>query len=68
MSGKRAFFGTQNANSKQQAKQLIDASRDHKAGLFLVQRISIAIQCGNAVSLLGTLPASNNAEECFHFK
>ena len=38
------------------AKRLVDSSRDQRAGLFLGQRISIAIQRGNAASFLGTCP------------
>ena len=47
------------------SKRLIDASRDQKAGLFLGQRISIAIQRGNAASLLGTLPLDTDSEEYY---
>ena len=46
-------------------KRLIDASRDQKAGLFLGQRISIAIQRGNAASLLDTLPLDTDSEEYY---
>ncbi|CAG9122416.1 unnamed protein product [Plutella xylostella] len=38
------------------ATRLIDASGDQRAGTYLGQRISLAIQRGNAASLLGTLP------------
>ncbi|XP_047992085.1 membrane-bound alkaline phosphatase-like [Leguminivora glycinivorella] len=41
---------------KELAKRLIDASGDRKAGAYLAQRIGIAVQRGNAASLLGTLP------------
>ena len=47
------------------AKRLVDSSRDQRAGLFLGQRISIAIQRGNAASLLGTFPADSDADEFF---
>ena len=47
------------------AKRLVDASRDQRAGLFFGQRISIAIQRGNAASLLGTFPEDSDAEEYF---
>ena len=38
------------------AKRLVDITRDRRAGDFLAQRISIAIQRGNAASILGTMP------------
>ena len=37
-------------------KRLVDDSRDQKTGLYLGQRISVAIQRGNVASLLGTFP------------
>ena len=50
---------------KEIAKRLVDASRDQRAGFFLAQRIGIAIQRGNAASLLGTLPVDIDGEEFF---
>jgi len=47
------------------AKRLVDSSRDQRAGLFFGQRISIAIQRGNAASLLGTFPIDSEADEFF---
>ena len=47
------------------SKRLVDASRDQRAGLFFGQRISIAIQRGNAASLLGTFPVDIDADEFF---
>ena len=44
------------------AKRLVDSSRDQRAGLFLGQRISIAIQYA---SLLGTCPIDSDADEFF---
>lgn len=44
----RTFWGEAQRET-QLAKQLIDASRDQKVGLFLEQRISIAIQRANAI-------------------
>ena len=38
------------------AKRLVDVTGDRRAGGFLAQRISIAIQRGNAASILGTMP------------
>jgi hypothetical protein len=46
-------------------QRLLYASRDQRAGSFLAQRISIAIQCGNAASLLGTLPMPIGEEEFY---
>lgn len=45
------------------AKQLIDASRNHKASFYLAQRISIAIQRDNTASLLATPPLDDDVEE-----
>jgi hypothetical protein len=61
------FLGSWGARSlfKEIAKRLVDASRDQRAGSLFAQRISIAIQRGNAASLLGTLPMSIG-EEAFY--
>ncbi|CAG9129863.1 unnamed protein product [Plutella xylostella] len=40
--------------------RLIEVSRDPRAGSYLAQRLSIAIQRGNAASVLGTLPDSGS--------
>ncbi|KAG7295586.1 hypothetical protein JYU34_021841 [Plutella xylostella] len=40
--------------------RLIEVSRDPSAGSYLAQRLSIAIQRGNAASVLGTLPDSGS--------
>lgn len=48
------------------SKRLVDASGDQRAGSFLGQRISIAIQRGNAASLLGTLPIDSDLREIFY--
>jgi hypothetical protein len=48
------------------AKRLVDVSRDQKAGSFFAQRISIAIQRGNAASLLDTLQALDKGGEEFY--
>ncbi|KAI8426166.1 hypothetical protein MSG28_005108 [Choristoneura fumiferana] len=40
----------------QLAKRLVDATGDKRAGSFLAQRLGIAIQRGNAASILGTMP------------
>jgi hypothetical protein len=44
----------------QLSKNLIKVSGDHRAGSFLAQRIGIAIQRGNAASLMGTLPQGSD--------
>ncbi|XP_061706528.1 uncharacterized protein LOC133517297 [Cydia pomonella] len=41
---------------KEMSKRLIDSTGDQRAGSFLSQRISIAIQRGNAASIFGTMP------------
>jgi hypothetical protein len=38
-------------------------SGDSRATFFFCQRISLAIQCGNAASILGTLPYVTPLEE-----
>jgi hypothetical protein len=47
--------------------KLIVGSGDYRATFFLYQRISLAIQRGNAGSILGTLPYATPLEEvhCF---
>ena len=46
------------------SKRLVDTSRDPRADFFLDQRLSIAMQRGNA-SLLGTIPTDSVREEFF---
>ena len=46
---------------KEISRQLVDTLRDQRAGSFFVQRISNAIQRGNAASLLGTFPGDIDA-------
>jgi hypothetical protein len=41
-------------------------SNDNKSTLYLTQRISLAIQRGNAASVLGTIPLSPDLEEIFY--
>lgn len=38
------------------SSRLVDASGDPRAGVYLSQRIALAVQRGNAASVLGTLP------------
>lgn len=46
--------------------RLIDTSGDQRAGLYFAQRVSIAIQRGNAASLLGTLPSDGDLGQIFY--
>ncbi|KAI5633763.1 hypothetical protein NE865_13510 [Phthorimaea operculella] len=46
--------------------RLIEASGNPRAGSFLAQRISIAIQRGNAASVLGTVPLGDALEDVFY--
>ena len=48
------------------SKRLIDTSGDPRAGSYLGQRISLAIQRGNAASLLGTLPQGDALNEIYY--
>ncbi|KPI94828.1 hypothetical protein RR46_11832 [Papilio xuthus] len=45
---------------KEISARLIDASGDPRAGAHFGQRLSLAIQRGNAASLLGTLPCDRS--------
>jgi hypothetical protein len=47
-------------------RRLRQATGEPRSRYFLVQRISIAIQRGNAASILGTLPSSANLHEIFN--
>lgn len=51
---------------KEVSRRLVEASRDRRAGTYLAQRISIAIQRGNAASLLGTLPRDTDLGQIFY--
>ena len=48
------------------AKRLTECSGDQRAGVFLGQRISLAIQRGNTASLLGTLPLGSDLGHIFY--
>ena len=50
---------------KEISRRLVDTSRDQRAGSFFGQRINIAIQRGNAASLLGTFPDDSDVVEYF---
>ena len=47
-------------------KLLIEESGDKRARKFLYNRISMAIQQGNAASILGTHPSENHFSEVFN--
>ena len=48
-------------------KRLVDSIRDYRASFYLGQRLSVlAIQRGNAASLLGTLPVTSVGEEFYN--
>ena len=49
---------------KELSRRLREATGDPRAGSFLAQRISIAIQRGNAACVMGTLPKGQNLELC----
>jgi hypothetical protein len=51
---------------KDLSARLVDTTGEQRAGLYFAQRISIAIQRGNAASLLGTLPADGDLGQIFY--
>ncbi|KAL0841226.1 hypothetical protein ABMA28_014960 [Loxostege sticticalis] len=51
---------------KEISKRLSDATGDQRAGSYLGQRISLAIQRGNAASLLGTIPGGSAVGDIFY--
>lgn len=51
---------------KECSRRLVELTRDQRAGSYLAQRISIAIQRGNAASLLGTLPCDGDLGQIFY--
>ncbi|CAH2241279.1 jg3340 [Pararge aegeria aegeria] len=54
---------------KELSKRVIESTGDPRAGSYLGQRISLAIQRGNATSILGTVPRSGGFEDIlFSFK
>ena len=50
----------------QLGRRLLSISGDPRCTNFLRQRISLAIQQGNATSILGSFPPSNSLDEVFH--
>ena len=51
---------------KEIGQKLCDITGDKRSTFYLFQRISMAIQRGNAASVLGTVPSSSNLEEIFY--
>jgi len=47
-------------------KKLNDISGDRRSKSFLIQRISMAIQRGNASCIMSTVPSTNNFDEIFY--
>ncbi|XP_074026320.1 uncharacterized protein [Leptinotarsa decemlineata] len=47
-------------------RRIGQATKDYRSTSFLIERISIAIQRGNAASVLGTIPPSHNFDEIMH--
>ncbi|CAH2267888.1 jg21941 [Pararge aegeria aegeria] len=52
---------------KELSKRVIESSSDPRAGTYLGQRISLAIQRGNAASILGTVPRCGGFEDVLDF-
>ena len=48
------------------SKRLVELMHDQRAGAYLGQRISLAIQRGNVASFLGTLPAGGDLNSVFY--
>ena len=51
---------------KKIGKKLNEISGDNRSKNFLVQRISLAIQRGNAACVMNTMPATNSFNEVFY--
>ena len=47
-------------------QKLCDITGDKRSTFFLFQRISMAVQRGNATSILGTVSSTSNLEEIFY--
>ena len=52
---------------KEIGKRIREVTHEKRSTFFLIQRIQIAIQRGNAACVLGTAPASETLEELFDF-
>jgi hypothetical protein len=51
---------------KDLVKRLIESTGEPRSCAYLIQRISIAIQRGNAASILVTVPTSSKFQEIFY--
>jgi hypothetical protein len=47
-------------------RRLQNATREHRAYMFLMQCISVAVQRGNAACLLGSLPPCTRWDDAFY--
>ena len=52
---------------KEIGKKIREVTHEKRSTFFLIQRIQIAIQRGNAACVLGTVPASESLDEVFDF-
>ena len=51
---------------KDLGSRIISTTKDQRAMDFLYQRVSVAVQRGNAACVLGTLPSSSNLDDVFY--
>ena len=51
---------------KEIGRKICDVSGEKRSSFYLFQRISMAVQRGNAASILGTVSSSSNLEEIFY--
>ena len=51
---------------KDLGKRIIEVNGDKRSTMHLVQRLSIAIQRGNAASITGTLPSASSLDEFYY--
>ena len=51
---------------KKIGEKIMKITGESKSTSYLIQRISLAVQRGNAASILGSVPSANNLEEVFY--
>ena len=51
---------------KDLGKRIIEVNGDKRSTMHLFQRLSIAIQRGNAASITGTLPSASSLDELYY--
>ena len=51
---------------KDLGKRIIEINGDKRSTMYLFQRLSIAIQRGNAASITGTLPSASSLDELYY--